>query len=215
MKKVVKILRLIAYYIFLFIFSSIGVNNFPIGAIAMIGAVYGSGGILAPAILLSAISAGIFIGTKSLISLLIFIILFVIPIIFIRPLISIEGRNEKKKVGNYILFASLFAFVFFGFLEGIFAVILTYMLYKIFVNVMAVFKNDDEKEIFSIEENVSLFTFLSVGIIYVTSYFNLPLIYPAILIMGILRLCSNKERIYSKYINIYFYFIYIYVLNCT
>ena len=117
MKKVEKILRLIAYYIFLFIFSSIGINSFPIGAIAMIGAVYGSGGILAPAIILSAISAGIFVGVKSLISLLIFLILFLIPIIFIRPLISIEGRNEKKKVGNYLLFASFFSFVFFGFLD--------------------------------------------------------------------------------------------------
>lgn len=117
MKKILEILRLTIYYIFLFVFSTIEINSFPIGAMAMIGAVYASGGILAPAVILAAISAGIFVGIKSLISLLIFLIFFILPIIFIRPLVSIEGRNEKKKVGNYIIFASFFSFVFFGLLE--------------------------------------------------------------------------------------------------
>lgn len=62
---------------------------------------------------------------------------------------------------------------------------------------MAILKNEDEKEVFSIEENVGLFAFLSVGIIYVFSYFGLSLIYPCILIFALFRLCSNKERFFN------------------
>ena len=137
MKKVIKILKLIVYYIAVFVFSSIGFNAMPIGAIAMASAIYASEGILALVVVLSMISTVVFLGIKSLLILILFLILFLIPVIFIRPLISIEGRNEKKKIGNYLIISSFLSFVFFGFLNGILSVILTYILYKIFVNTMA------------------------------------------------------------------------------
>ena len=193
MKKTLEILRLIAYYVLLFVFSSISSNFMPIGAIAMISAVYASGGILAPAIVLSAISIGVFVSIKSLLIFILYLILFLIPVIFIRPLISIEGRNEKKKIGNYLLIASFLSFVFFGFLEGVYAVFLTYILYKIFVNSMAVLRNEDQKIIFSKEESVGLFTLLSVGILYISLYFNLNSIIPLVLIFGILAYAGIKK----------------------
>ena len=212
MKKTVEILKLIVYYIALFVFSSIGFNNVPIGAIAMIGAIFASGGILAPAIVLSMISVGVFIGVKSLLISILFLILFLVPVIFVRPLISIEGRNEKKKTGNYLIVSSFISVVFFGFLQGILTVLSIYVLYKIFVNTMAVLKNEEEKVVFSKEENIALYTFLSVGFLYISIYFNIPLIFPSILIFGILGYASIKNgflEVLLSYIFIILIFIFI------
>lgn len=195
MKKILEIIRIIVYYILLFIFSGISIEGMPVGAIAMITSVYASGGILAPAIVLASLSAGLFIGTKSLIPILIYLFLFLIPVIFIRPLESIEGRNEKKKVGNYLLVAGFFSYIFFGFLSGILALIFTYLLYKTFVNIMAVVRNEEEKLVFSLEENIGVATILSVAILVVSTYFNIPLIYSSILIVGILGYSAVKKGI--------------------
>lgn len=212
MKKVLEILRLIVYYAAVFVFSSIAWTSMPIGAIAMVSAVYASGGILAPVILLSGISVGVFVGVKSILILIVFLILFLIPVIFIRPLVSIEGRNEKRKVGNYVLFAGFFSFVFFGFLNGIYALILTYLLYKVFVNTMAILRNEDEKLVFSKEESIGLFTFLSVILIYISSYFALPILYPVILIAGILGYAAIKRGVLEaigSYIFIFFIYVFL------
>lgn len=204
MKKTIEIFKLIVYYALLFIFSSISYQLLPIGAVAMVTAVYASGGILAPAIILSTISIGIFASIKSLLIFILFLLLFLVPVIFIRPLISIEGRNEKKKVANYMLLSSGVSFVFLGFLQGIYALLLAYILYKIFVNTMAVLKNEDEKIVFSKEENIALFAFLSIAILYITSYFGLPLILPIILIFGILGYSSIKKGIAESLITYVF-----------
>ncbi len=204
MKKVIKILKLIVYYIAVFVFSSIGFNAMPIGAIAMVSAIYASEGILALVIVLSMISTVVFLGIKSLLILILFLILFLVPVIFIRPLISIEGRNEKKKIGNYLIISSFLSFVFFGFLNGILSVIITYILYKIFVNTMAVLKNEDEKEVFSKEENIALYTFLSIGLLYISTYFKIPIIFPSILIFGILGYASIKNGFFDALLSYIF-----------
>lgn len=209
MKRTLEILRLIIYYALLFVFSSIGSNFMPISAIAMISAVYASGGILAPAIIVSAISVGVFISAKSLLILLIYLIAFLVPVIFIRPLVSIEGRNEKKKVGNYLILGSFITFVFFGFLESIYLVCLTYILYKIFVNAMAVIKNIDDKIVFSKEESISTGVLLSLGAFYISSYFNLSLLFPTIILFCILAYFAIKKGIIES-ILIYIFTIAIY-----
>ena len=163
-----------------------------------------SEGILALVIVLSMISTVVFLGIKSLLILILFLILFLIPVIFIRPLISIEGRNEKKKIGNYLIISSFLSFVFFGFLNGILSVILTYILYKIFVNTMAVLKNEDEKEVFSKEENIALYTFLSIGLLYISTYFKIPIIFPSILIFGILGYASIKNGFFDALLSYIF-----------
>ena len=174
----------------------------PIGAISVLAAVFASGGILAPVLVLSGLGAGIFVGFKSVLILLLFAILFLIPLIFVRPLESIEGRNEKKKVGNYLIFASFFTFVFFGFTNGIYSLILTYLLYKIFVNFLSVLKNDDEKIVFSKEENIVLYAILSLGIIYISILLKLPLIIPILLIMGILGYASIRNGIIESLLSL-------------
>ena len=174
----------------------------PIGAISVLAAVFASGGILAPVLVLSGLGAGIFVGFKSVLILLLFAVLFLIPLIFVRPLESIEGRNEKKKVGNYLIFASFFTFVFFGFTNGIYSLILTYLLYKIFVNFLSVLKNDDEKIVFSKEENIVLYAILSLGIIYISILLKLPLIIPILLIMGILGYASIRNGIIESLLSL-------------
>lgn len=213
MKKVLEILRLITYYIIIFIFSGLGIGFLPIGAMATISSVYASGGILAPTIVLSILSTVLFIGWKALIPLLIFLILFLVPVLFIRPLESIEGRNERKKVGNYVLFASIFSFVFFGFLEGIYAVFLCLAMYKIFVNILAVLKNEDEKLVFSMEENIGLSIVLCIAVLLVSTYFNLSIIYPVIVIGGILGYTAIKKGVVESILSYVFtIFIYVFVI---
>lgn len=102
-------------------------------------------------------------GTSYLLTYILTILVFFISILIKRPKELIEDYdfNEKRKVGGHIAFSVFVVqimqmffktFYVYDLLYSIMLAIATFILYKIFVNSLIVFKDFKEKKVFSMEE---------------------------------------------------------------
>lgn len=156
----------IIIYIMSFMISLIGGNDSsiftsvaPFGY-AITAASFGAGVPAAIVCVLTLIGTGIKFGGSGLLFYILTLLVFVAFILIKRP-IEQEGRNEEFKVGIQMSFA-VFAvqmvkmmfkgFLVYDLLYNIMVAIATFILYKVFVNSLIVFKEIRLKKVFSIEE---------------------------------------------------------------
>lgn len=114
-------------------------------------------------------------GTSYLLTYILTILVFLASILIKKPkeLVSDIDFNEKKKVGGHIVF-SVFTvqimqmffkqFYVYDFLYAIMLTVATFILYKIFVNSLIVFKEFQQKKVFSIEEVIGASLLLVIAI---------------------------------------------------
>ena len=102
-------------------------------------------------------------GTSYILTFILTILVFFASIIIVRPKLSLEEyeANEQRKVGLHIAFAVLIVqiipmffrtFYVYDLLYSIMLSLSTFILYKIFVNSLSVYKGIGIKKVFSMEE---------------------------------------------------------------
>ena len=168
MEKIVKVSRNILYYILIIIISSFTYSHIPIGAIAVFCASFASLNILAPVILLS-IASLVFFDSLAILVYLIFIIIFIFETIFIKPLLAIENRGEKKKVNNYLVITLTSILFLYLHWYSLVVALLTLGFYKICVNGLVVIKNNNNMLSFAKEEHISVIILLTLVFAYIFS----------------------------------------------
>lgn len=179
------------YYIVIFLTSLFFIDRIPLGAIASLSAVIAANHIALPAIILNIIGISIISPISTLIYL-VFATLFIFLSIIIKPLVSIENRNEKKKLGNYTWSIMLMILIrYYGLFPSIGISMIVYSLYKILVNSLSVLKNEDGREIFSKDEKMSVYLtvllleLLIISLVPEIKKFNYLMIVPIISLLAI------------------------------
>lgn len=179
------------YYIVIFLTSLFFIDRIPLGAIASLSAVIAANHIALPAIILNIIGISIISPISTLIYL-VFATLFIFLSIIIKPLVSIENRNEKKKLGNYTWSIMLIILIrYYGLFPSIGISMIVYSLYKILVNSLSVLKNEDGREIFSKDEKMSVYLtvllleLLIISLVPEIKKFNYLMIVPIISLLAI------------------------------
>ena len=179
------------YYIVIFLTSLFFIDRIPLGAIASLSAVIAANHIALPAIILNIIGISIISPISTLIYL-VFATLFIFLSIIIKPLVSIENRNEKKKLGNYTWSIMLMILIrYYGLFPSIGISMIAYSLYKILVNSLSVLKNEDGREIFSKDEKMSVYLtvllleLLIISLVPEIKKFNYLMIVPIISLLAI------------------------------
>lgn len=179
------------YYIVIFLASLFFIDRIPLGAIASLSAVIAANHIALPAIILNIIGISIISPISTLIYL-VFATLFIFLSIIIKPLVSIENRNEKKKLGNYTWSIMLIILIrYYGLFPSIGISMIVYSLYKILVNSLSILKNEDGRKIFSKDEKMSVYLtvllleLLIISLIPEIKKFNYLMIVPIISLLAI------------------------------
>lgn len=110
-------------------------------------------------------------GANGFLSYLLTTLLFVLMTLMFRPKCQ-EDRNEKQKLGLYILFSSFIVqagkmfftmFLLYDLLSSFVFAILTYIFYKIFANSITVIKEYGIKRAFAVEEVMGSSLLLSIA----------------------------------------------------
>lgn len=179
------------YYIVIFLASIFFIDRIPLGAIASLSAVIAANHIALPAIILNIIGISIISPISTLIYL-VFATLFIFLSIIIKPLVSIENRNEKKKLGNYTWSIMLIILIrYYGLFSSIGISMIVYSLYKILVNSLSILKNEDGRKIFSKDEKMSVYLtvvlleLLIISLVPEIKKFNYLMIVPIISLLAI------------------------------
>lgn len=185
------IIKKYIYYIVIFLTSLFFIDRIPLGAIASLSAVIAANHIALPAIILNIIGISIISPISTLIYL-VFATIFIFLSIIIKPLVSIENRNEKKKLGNYTWsIMSIILIRYYGLFPSIGISMIVYSLYKILVNSLSVLKNEDGREIFSKDEKMSVYLtvllleLLIISLVPGIKKFNYLMIIPIISLLAI------------------------------
>lgn len=111
---------------------------------------------------------------------LIFLMLFVMETILFKPLVSFENRNERKKVGTYLVITMfVIQLINLGIIRSLTFALMMFGAYKIIVNGLSVVFNTDQKIIFADEEWLSVIITIIIAIT-----FNYP-IFKNINILGL------------------------------
>ena len=88
---------------------------------------------------------------------LIFLMIFVMETILFKPLVSFENRNERKKVGTYLIITMfVIQLINLGIIRSLTFALIMLGAYKIIVNGLSVVFNTDQKIIFADEEWLSV-----------------------------------------------------------
>ena len=95
---------------------------------------------------------------------LIFLVLFVMETLIFKPLVSYENRNERKKVGTYLIVTM--SIIQLGIIRSLIFAIIMYGMYKIVVNGLSVAFNNQRKIVFSNEEIISLILTIIISIVF-------------------------------------------------
>lgn len=112
-------------------------------------------------------------GFNSFLNYLITTMLFIVTILIFRPRFQDKNRNEKQKLGLYILCCSFVVqagkmfftmFLLYDLLVSIVFSILTYIFYKIFTNSITVIKDYGVKKAFTVEEVIGASLLISIAI---------------------------------------------------
>lgn len=100
-------------------------------------------------------------GVNGFLSYLVMTLLFIVATLIFRPRFQDKNRNEKQKLGLYVLASSFIVqagkmfftmFLLYDLLSSIMVSILTYIFYKIFANSITVIKEYGIKKAFTVEE---------------------------------------------------------------
>ena len=100
-------------------------------------------------------------GINGFLSYLLMALIFIVAMLIVRPKYQDETRNEKQKLGKYVLFSTFIVqagkmlfgmFLVYDLLTSIMLAVLTYIFYKIFVNSITVIKEYGIKKAFTVEE---------------------------------------------------------------
>ena len=111
-------------------------------------------------------------GGSSLLSYVLTTLLFIVMMLIFRPRYQEKGRNEKQKLGVYVLISSFIVqagkmfftmFLVYDLLTSIMTCILTYIFYKIFANSITVIKEYGIKQAFTVEEVIGASLILSIA----------------------------------------------------
>jgi stage II sporulation protein E len=111
-------------------------------------------------------------GANGFLSYLLTTLIFIVMTLIFRPRFE-EDRNEKQKLGLYILLSSFIVqagkmlftmFLFYDLISSFVFAILTYIFYKIFVNSITVIKEYGIKKAFTVEEVIGASLLLAIAI---------------------------------------------------
>lgn len=111
-------------------------------------------------------------GVNGFLSYLLSTLLFIVIVLIFKPKYQEKDRNEKQKLGLYILISSFIVqagkmfftiFLVYDLLASIIFSLLVYIFYKIFVNSVTVIKEYGIKQAFTVEEVIGASLLLSIA----------------------------------------------------
>ena len=173
-----RINNVLGYTLFILI-SLITYNFIPVGAIVGTVAFFAMSLPIIFAVGISILTL-LIVSPASISVYLIFLMLFVMETILFKPLVSFENRNERKKVGTYLVITMfVIQLINLGIIRSLTFALIMFGAYKIIVNGLSVVFNTDQKIIFADEEWLSV---IITTIIAIT--FNYP-IFKNINILGL------------------------------
>ena len=173
-----RINNVLGYTLFILI-SLITYNFIPVGAIVGTVAFFAMSLPIIFAVGISILTL-LIVSPASISVYLIFLMLFVMETILFKPLVSFENRNERKKVGTYLVITMfVIQLINLGIIRSLTFALIMFGAYKIIVNGLSVVFNTDQKIIFADEEWLSVIITTIIAII-----FNYP-IFKNINILGL------------------------------
>ena len=173
-----RINNVLGYALFILI-SLITYNFIPVGAIVGTVAFFAMSLPIIFAVGISILTL-LIVSPASISVYLIFLMIFVMETILFKPLVSFENRNERKKVGTYLIITMfVIQLINLGIIRSLTFALIMLGAYKIIVNGLSVVFNTDQKIIFADEEWLSV---IITTIIAIT--FNYP-IFKNINILGL------------------------------
>ena len=151
----------------LFILISLITYNFiPVGAIVGTVAFFAMSFPIIFAVGLS-ILVLLIVSPASISVYLIFLMLFVMETLLFKPLVSFENRNERKKVGTYLIVTMfIIQIINLGVIRSLTFSLIMFGMYKIIVNALFVVFNPEQKIIFSDEEWLSVIIAMIIAITF-------------------------------------------------
>ena len=150
-----RINNVLGYTLFILI-SLITYNFIPVGAIVGTVAFFAMSLPIIFAVGISILTL-LIVSPASISVYLIFLMLFVMETILFKPLVSFENRNERKKVGTYLIITMfVIQLINLGIIRSLTFALIMFGAYKIIVNGLSVVFNTDQKIIFADEEWLSV-----------------------------------------------------------
>ena len=150
-----RINNVLGYTLFILI-SLITYNFIPVGAIVGTVAFFAMSLPIIFAVGISILTL-LIVSPASISVYLIFLMLFVMETILFKPLVSFENRNERKKVGTYLIITMfVIQLINLGIIRSLTFALIMLGAYKIIVNGLSVVFNTDQKIIFADEEWLSV-----------------------------------------------------------
>jgi len=150
-----RINNVLGYTLFILI-SLITYNFIPVGAIVGTVAFFAMSLPIIFAVGISILTL-LIVSPASISVYLIFLMLFVMETILFKPLVSFENRNERKKVGTYLIITMfVIQLINLGIIRSLTFALIMLGVYKIIVNGLSVVFNTDQKIIFADEEWLSV-----------------------------------------------------------
>ena len=153
------------YTLFILI-SLIAYNFIPVGAIVGTVAFFAMSLPIIFAVGISIITL-LIVSPVSISVYLIFLMLFVMETLLFKPLVSFENRNERKKVGTYLIVTMfIIQIINLGVIRSLTFSLIMFGIYKIIVNALFVVFNPEQKIIFSDEEWFSVIIAMIIAITF-------------------------------------------------
>ena len=150
-----RINNVLGYALFILI-SLITYNFIPVGAIVGTVAFFSMSLPIIFAVGISILTL-LIVSPASISVYLIFLMIFVMETILFKPLVSFENRNERKKVGTYLIITMfVIQLINLGIIRSLTFALIMLGVYKIIVNGLSVVFNTDQKIIFADEEWLSV-----------------------------------------------------------
>ena len=150
-----RINNVLGYALFILI-SLITYNFIPVGAIVGTVAFFSMSLPIIFAVGISILTL-LIVSPASISVYLIFLMIFVMETILFKPLVSFENRNERKKVGTYLIITMfVIQLINLGIIRSLTFALIMLGAYKIIVNGLSVVFNTDQKIIFADEEWLSV-----------------------------------------------------------
>ena len=143
-------------YTLLILISLITYNFIPVGAIVGTVAFFAMSLPIIFAVGISIIAL-LIVSPVSILVYAIFLVLFIMETLLFKPLVSFENRNERKKVGTYLIVTMfVLQLINLGIIRSLTFALIMFGVYKIAINGLAVAFNKERKIIFSDEEWLSV-----------------------------------------------------------
>ena len=143
-------------YTLLILISLITYNFIPVGAIVGTVAFFAMSLPIIFAVGISIIAL-LIVSPVSILVYAIFLVLFIMETLLFKPLVSFENRNERKKVGTYLIVTMfVIQLINLGIIRSLTFALIMFGVYKIAINGLAVAFNKERKIIFSDEEWLSV-----------------------------------------------------------